>query len=102
MAQKRSSRVAASVSEARRIQALVNKIGRPKGIRGFELQFGDDATGDPALWVHFILEPDYPTSPAEIRALTDLRLRVSEAILKDGGTNRIPYTDFREMRTEVA
>jgi hypothetical protein len=79
----------------------LKKVALPNGIRRFELRFGEDATGDPAVWISFILPPDYPTAPRPIRALTDLGLRVRKT-LRDEGLHRIPYVDFREPPTKVA
>jgi hypothetical protein len=87
--------------ETRRIQALLKKAALPPGVRSFELELGDDATGDPAVWVSFILEPDYPTTPPHIHALTELGRRVRRSILEEG-VDRMPYVDFKEAPPKVA
>jgi len=97
----RSSRIGGTSPETRRIQALLKKASLPSGVRGFELRFGEDATGDPAVWVSFLLEPDYSTAPPSIHALTEFGRRIRKAI-RDDGSDRIPYVDFKETPTKVA
>jgi hypothetical protein len=87
--------------EAKRIQEMLGAIAKPHGIRLFKLHFGEDTTGDPAVWISFVLPRNYPTAPPDIRALTDLGRRVRKELL-DEGLERIPYVDFQEEPTKVA
>jgi hypothetical protein len=83
--------------EAKRIHELVRKSAEPEGFRAFELRFGDDSTGDPAVWVWFTIDPHYPTTKESIRTLTRVRRRVITALLDDG-ISRNPYVRFREKQ----
>ena len=102
MSQKSLAKGAARLPEVKRLHALINEIAKPKSVRGYELHFGDDATGDAAVWVYFLLEPDRRSSDDDIEELTDLRFRVSDSILKKGGLDRIPYVNFREIPSKAA
>lgn len=88
-------------NEVGRIREVLLTLEKPHGIHLFKLHFGDDTTGDPAVWISFLLPRDYPTAPADIRALTDLGRRARKELL-DTGLNRIPYVDFQEEPTKVA
>src|SRR5258708_6870971 len=81
--------------EVKRIRDLVRENAIPEGFRTFELEFGEDSTGDPAVWVWFSIDADYPTDADSIHTLTRLRQRVSSALLR-AQTRRIPYVRFRE------
>jgi hypothetical protein len=82
--------------EAKKIHELVRETAAPEGFRLFELKFGEDQTGDPAVWIWFNIDPDYPTTKEGIGTLTRVRRRVRSAIL-DAGISRIPYVRFREQ-----
>jgi hypothetical protein len=40
-----------SRDEVQNIHEIVKKRQRPEGVRDFEIRFGTDATGDPAVWI---------------------------------------------------
>jgi hypothetical protein len=83
--------------EAATIQTLVKEAAEPADFRIFELRFGDDSTGTPAVWISFLLDPQYPTNKRGIEALT----RISRAVksrLFEHGISRVPYIRFRERQ----
>ncbi len=86
---------AAGRDEAKRIRALVRENAAPEGFGSFELQFGEDWTGDPAVWVRFAIDPDYPTDKKSIEKLTRLELRVISALLR-AQIDHYPYVRFQE------
>ena len=61
----------------------------------FDLQFNDDWTGQPGVWVWIHLNPNYLTSKAAIEVSTVLMMKVSRALL-DANLNLFPYVGFRE------
>ena len=85
----------ASTDEARQIGHLVKEVAEAEGFRSFELNFGEDSTGSPAVWIYFILDPAYPTTPREIKLLTRLGRAVKSRLFQNQ-INRVPYVRFRE------
>ena len=97
MSGERSIDAGAPGREAATIQTLVKDIAEPAGFPVFELKFGDDSTGSPAVWISFFLEPQYPTSKRDIEALTSISRAVKSRLFAYGIT-RVPYIRFREQR----
>lgn len=57
-------------SEERRIREVINKHDLPASVRGFELEFGTDSTGDPAVTIWFIVNDDSNPSKQELDQTT--------------------------------
>lgn len=83
----------AGSQEAARIHEVVREIAQPEGFGTFHIRYGEDSTGDPAVWVWIMLRPDQPTDKDSIGTLVSLRNRVKAALL-DAGIQRIPYIRF--------
>lgn len=83
--------------EAAIIQTLVKEAAEPAGFRVFELRFGDNSTGMPAVWISFFLDPEYPTNKTDIDALTNISRAVKSRLFEEGIT-RVPYIRFRDQR----
>jgi hypothetical protein len=81
--------------EAATIQTLVKEAAEPAGFSIFELRFGDDSTGTPAVWISFLLDPQYPTNKGSIDALTRISRAVKSSLFAHG-ISRVPYIRFRE------
>ena len=88
----------AGVREVKRIHDLVRESAAPEGFRSFELRFGEDSTGDPAVWIWFAIDPQYPTAKESIQTLSRLQRRMKSALLR-AQVDRIPYVRFREKST---
>ncbi|MBI1776607.1 MAG: hypothetical protein HYR63_14775 [Proteobacteria bacterium] len=77
---------------------MVSKLKLPAGVKRFELQFGDDSTGDPAVWVLFIIDDDLNPSPKKVSEFSKLAQEVTAdllAKLPKKGIERWPYVQFR-------
>jgi hypothetical protein len=81
--------------EAKRIHELVRENAVKEGFGTFKLQFGEDSTGDPAVWIWFEIDPKYSIADDSIKTLTRLRRLVRSALLA-AGIHRIPYVRFKE------
>ena len=86
---------AATAKETRRIRALVRRNAKRKGFESFDVQLGEDWTHDPAVYISFYLDPDYPTDNASIDALLQVKDRVKDALYK-AGVDRIAYVKYRD------
>lgn len=82
------------MGEARQIHALVRKHKLPPGVKTFELEFGEDSEGDPAVWVWFIVDDDLNPSPEKVSKLNKLARSVTTDI-RSKIANRWPYVQFR-------
>lgn len=83
-------------------EAAVRKQPMPSFVRGFDVEFGEDHDGDPAVWILFHLGPeeDAPLTPDRLAALekqapdmnaltSAVRSAVSNAV-----PGRLAYTRF--------
>jgi hypothetical protein len=85
---------AASVTEARRIQALINRQKRPPGILTWEAKYGEDPTGEPAVWIWFHVKDEDRIPQRRIEELTDFMESVRSRLL-EAKLGRWPYVGFR-------
>jgi hypothetical protein len=85
---------AASIPEARRIRALVNKFKRPLGILSWRAEYRDDATGDPAVWIWFYVKDEGQISERRINELVEFKESVMSKLL-ESKIDRLPYVGFR-------
>jgi hypothetical protein len=74
---------------------LVRQAAEPVGFGAFELNFGEDSTGAPAVWISFFRDPTYPTAAQDIKRLTGLGRKVKSKLFKSH-INRVPYVRFRQ------
>ena len=75
-------------------------LSKPQDLRGFplfDLSFGEDSTGNPAVWVSFLLDREYPTTKDSIDSLIHLEDHVKSNLFKNE-VDRIPYIRFREKQ----
>jgi hypothetical protein len=100
MAGEISGNSTARASEERRIRRLVKQVAEPEGFPLFELLFGEDSTGTPAVWISFLLDHEYPTTKGSIQALTRLGQRVKSSLFEQD-ISRVPYIRFRERQKAV-
>ena len=100
MAGEISGNSTARASEERGIRRLVKQVAEPEGFPLFELDFGEDSTGTPAVWISFLLDYEYPTTKDSIGALTRLGQRVKSNLFEHD-INRVPYIRFRERQKAV-
>lgn len=83
-----------TTAEAKKIHALLRRRRLPPSVRGFALEFGEDSTGDPAVWIWFEVDDDLRPSSRKLEELSELARSVTADILKkDFG--RWPYVGFR-------
>jgi hypothetical protein len=85
---------AASVAEARRIRSLVNGFKRPRGVLTWNAEYGEDSTGDPAVWIWFHFKDEDGVSQRKIEELTDFVEAVRSKLLQ-ANLGRWPYVRFR-------
>jgi hypothetical protein len=89
----------ASVGEARAIQDILKGRPWPPAVKGFELEFGEDSTGDPAVWVWLMIDDDVSPPAEKIKELGRFRRGLVSAIM-DAGLSHWPYVRFRTRQSE--
>jgi len=95
MAKKRTKPVSAADDEAEMIRAGVEDRAFPPSVKGFAIEFGEDSTGDPAVWIWFEVDDDLNPSKEKLSELTGLYRSVTSDILKKLGGSPWPYVGFR-------
>src|SRR5829696_1724838 len=85
----------ASPDEMREIEQLIRDAATPEGFPRFELAFGEDSTGNPAVWISFLVEHSDAPTDEQLQAIRKLRRRVLSALFQHQ-IRWIPYIRFRE------
>jgi hypothetical protein len=79
------------------VQALDDErseVWFPKFIVNYDVQFGQDHTGDPAVWVRFIVADEAAEDDHIVDSLPLLRRKIYE-LLAAKGIDRVAYLNFR-------
>jgi hypothetical protein len=82
------------------IRGLITKEAEERGFPAFDLDFHEDSTGFPAVWISFLLDPDYPLDRAPINALIEVGDAVKSVLFKHE-IQRVPYVRFRDKPKAV-
>ncbi len=82
------------MEETEIVEAVLRKQKLPDGVLGFEFQFGEDSTGDPALWIWFDVLDDLAPSKQKLTAYGSL----AKAVKNELREKRISYWPFVRFR----
>lgn len=85
----------ASEAEEAEIRNLVKEAAEAEGYPNFDLTFGEDSTGDAAVWIWFLIDRADEADEARLESVRRLRNRV-ESNLFGHQVSRIPYIRFRD------
>lgn len=83
--------------EAADITAFLRGQNFPPAVKGFELEFEEDWSGEPAVWVWLLLDEDVGYSAPEMPGLSEFARRL-QARLLEWQIRRWPYVSFRVRR----
>jgi hypothetical protein len=84
----------ALVDEAKLFQEIARKHARlPKFVKRIGFRFGEDSTGDPAVWIRLFTPEDLNPSKAKIAALRRVVDEIRSDILASG-SERWPYYEI--------
>ncbi len=70
----------------------------PAGISTFDIEYGEDPTGDPGVWIWFHHEDEPTVSRIRIRELSEFMQSVQTDILRRMGAQPFPYVGLRSQR----
>jgi hypothetical protein len=87
-----------SARETRKLETLIRNRPFPTGISAFDIEYGEDPSGDPAVWIWFHHENDPKVSRSRIRELSLFLESVQMDILRRMGTQPFPYVGLRSKR----
>ncbi len=74
------------------IKERIVALHPPESIEHFDVQFGEDSEGEPAVWINFYVEDD---SEATISAVTTFAKRVQQDLLSHEWRQGWPYIRVR-------
>jgi hypothetical protein len=80
--------------EARTIETIVKAHPWPAAIKGYEVAFGVDSTGDPAVRIWLDVDDDLDPPEAKIKELGRFD-RALESALLEAGLSHWPYVAYR-------
>ncbi|HEX9904641.1 MAG TPA: hypothetical protein VGA77_06725 [Propylenella sp.] len=80
--------------EERQISQIVGRHPLPPSVREVQYSFGEDSTGNPAVWIVYVVEDDQDPSQRRISELNELATTVRNEILRSD-IERWPYVQFR-------
>lgn len=89
-----------SVDEAA-IRDVLAGVDFPPGVVRWDLEVGDDATGDPAVWIWLFVDEEIAQRKEVSRVTTAARQRIRNA-LAAAGIQRWPYIRARTEAEERA
>lgn len=70
---------------------------KPPYVKGFDLEIGEDHTGDPAIWIYLKVTKDNNPSRQKVVALRKFADEVEQKVL-DRRLHRWPYVRIAEVR----
>jgi hypothetical protein len=80
--------------EAAIVRGILDKWRLPSNVHGVDFDFGEDSTGDPAVWIWLTVEDESQPSPKSIEGLTRFVTEVRSDLLR-AGLRHWPYVRFR-------
>jgi len=87
--------------EAVRAHQLLEGQEWPDYVRDFKCEAGEDSSGDPCLWVWFVIDDEIPTRKDFGRIGTELREKARN-VLRTNGIERFPYFGVRSASEREA
>ena len=86
--------VRAPDNESRRIYNVIKDRALPPGVRKLEVELGEDSTGEPAVWIWFLIQPGFEPTKDRLARINDFARKVKTAI-SDAGVERVSYVRLR-------
>jgi hypothetical protein len=80
--------------EADIVRGIVNKWQIPANVRAVDFDFGEDSTGDPAVWIWLTVDDELQPSRQSIAGLSQFVTDIRSDLLR-AGLRHWPYVRFR-------
>jgi hypothetical protein len=78
------------------IRRIVDGIPRPDDVKGYDVEFGSDWEGDPAVYVWFLVEDDLRPSEEKLERVGRYKNEVRRALL-DAELSHWPFARLRAV-----
>ena len=76
------------------LRKAIKGVKFPRGFVSWESRFGQDSSGDPAVWIWVIVDDDAADDPGFTAESTRVSREIREALQRTG-SDRWPYVRFR-------
>jgi hypothetical protein len=80
--------------EEKLVRGILRKWTLPPNVRGFDVDFGEDSAGDPAVWIWLAVDDEVQPSDQSIAGLAKFVRDVRSDLLR-AGLRYWPYVRFR-------
>jgi len=100
VAQDRASRLNQAMrnqkAEAQIIERVLKSVRLPAEVKSYTLEFTEDSTGVPAVWINLNVDEDNSPSDSKIEKLVQLKRRITSALFKKEITSW-PYVRYESL-----
>jgi hypothetical protein len=83
------------------IRRIVDAMLRPEDVKGYDVEFGSDWEGDPAVYVWLVVDDDLRPSDQKLQRVGDFRHAVRRALL-DAELSHWPFVRLRATQPSRA
>jgi hypothetical protein len=80
--------------EEKIVREILTRWTLPSNVHGFEIDFGEDSAGDPAVWIWLTVDDEIQPSDQSIAGLAQFVRGVRNDLLR-AGLRYWPYVRFR-------
>jgi hypothetical protein len=80
--------------EEKIVRRILEKWTLPSNVHGFDVDFGEDSAGDPAVWIWLMVDDEAQPSDQSIARLAHFVREVRSDLLR-AGLRYWPYVRFR-------
>jgi hypothetical protein len=80
-------------AEAQTIKRVLKSVRLPAEVKSYTLEFTEDSTGVPAVWINLNVDEDNSPSDSKIEKLVQLKRRITSALFKKEITSW-PYVRY--------
>jgi hypothetical protein len=83
------------------IRRIVEGTAWPDDVKGYDVEFGSDWEGDPAVYIWFLLDDDLRPSEQKVERVGDFRRAIRRALL-DAELSHWPFVRLRATQPSRA
>ena len=85
-----------NTKESQRISRVLETTPVPDYVVNWFFEVGSDSTGDPAIWIYFLVTDEAAARPDLTKAITDVDHRIRERLAQED-IHRWPYVRVRTV-----
>ena len=80
-------------AESETIRRVLQSVRLPADVKSYKLEFFEDSTGVPAVWIILTVDKDNNPSDVKIKKLAELKRRITSALFENEFA-RWPYVRY--------